>query len=392
MLKIKKINVFQYYSYAMIFSFLYLFFASFRVGIICIALMMILFFLYFIKGNKIIVLNNKMDKLIIVYFIWNILCVISSIINGYGLFVCFGEYFNAVFPVLFYFISSRCIELENNQFYTNFVKSMIFVSIVGLLLYLAEPNFYIDYLRRTVAYFHIDNWHVLPRMNSFIGSVSVGTLCTIAFAYVVFNEKRFRYYKLILSILTVAVILSMQRAAWGAYLIVLSIYILLIFKARKRNRTIKAIFVIIIFLVILTLDLGGITTKLLELISSRGGLSISEALAERNSNWILVFFNGINTFLGYGLGTAGYKARGISDFLILDGYFIKVIYEIGIIGLVLLICIIAKSVFESISRKKYFELCCIFVCCIVSIGSSGISFITIAPIFWFSVGSIFKKE
>ena len=121
-------------------------------------------------------------------------------------------------------------------------------------------------------------------------------------------------------------------------------------------------------------------------------LSIIEAFRERNSNWMMVFRPNLELLIGHGIGSGGHRVMSEGNFYILDGYYFKNIYEIGLIGAFILGAIIIPLVMKGISQKYYLRVLIVGIVMLTSLGSSALSFQYITPLFWFVMGDIYYEN
>src|SRR5690606_10385145 len=75
-------------------------------------------------------------------------------------------------------------------------------------------------------------------------------------------------------------------------------------------------------------------------------LAITTGISERSNQWTYLNTLDMELIFGNGLGTMSHKALDISEFLINDGGYFKLIAETGIIGFLLFIGILFSTVYR----------------------------------------------
>ena len=158
----------------------------------------------------------------------------------------------------------------------------------------------------------------------------------------------------------------------------------------KGIRLIGLIFIVILFFVItiggfIELDLLG------DLFLERLDM-ISDGINERKDSWISTFYVS-NWIIGDGLGVYGHKAVEYSNIYIPDGYFFRLLAELGLPGFILFFIILISSIIISFLKIKYYyiEFSIITGLTLQAIGSDIFSFQLVAPIFWFTCGIVLSN-
>lgn len=384
----------DYYYYVSVFiNMLLLFVPQIHVGILCALYIFIVYGKYLLKylGKKRKIRISRIEIIVIIYAVWCINSIILGTLNNYGVMIGISQFSNSILPVVFFFFSERNLG-NTDKFIQVFVKSVLIISLVGLFFYFTNNSLYIRYMQNTIQNFYIESYVALPRMNSFVGSVIVGTFCPMAYVYILFGENKKTIMKYVfLCILSLSTLLSMQRAAWATWLIVTILYFVINLLNRNSKVIIKGIILLIVLSFVIYANIFGIANKISGLFNLRN-FSVSSALNERNGSWSKVFEFGVWTLIGHGLGTGGHRVLGTQNFQILDGYYFEGIYEVGLIGMGLLMVIIIYCFYKGIKNNRYSELCMLGIILITALGSSVISFQLVSPIFWYILGIMSNKK
>lgn len=386
--------VYYYYYIAIFVSFLYLFIPQIRIGVTCSCIMVVLYALHFFKFGENLRYGTVFDILVVLYMLYNCISIfLGDTRTGYSISIGISEYSNAILPCCFFFIARASESKVKGIYYKSFTISILFTYAVGLLFYIFKPAIYTSYMSRTIVNFYMETYNLLPRMHSFLGSVSVGLLGCIALGILLFNRVNIPFKAIAAIMLTVGIVLTKQRASWICMLIIWMFFILYYYITKKTKKIVPiTLAVLFVILIIGGYKYSAIIQQVDNLINSRGGLSLYAAFSERNQNFSAVFNDGFSSVVGHGLGSAGHRMMGNSTFLILDGYFFKLIYEIGIIGSSILIVILIASIIISINKRMWHALVILSSCIIVALGSSCIAFQLVAPILWFCIGDILGQS
>ncbi|MDY0210638.1 MAG: hypothetical protein RBQ91_04440 [Acholeplasma sp.] len=343
-----------------------------------------------LKGNLRL---NQIDILIIFFIFYNIFTGLFLLIGHLPISVFLSEIANSIIPISMYFFSKKYKFKDFDIFYKVFVISLIVVIISGLYynLTLSDP-FYLSYLERAYPNFHIIGFRLYPRLTSWIGSVAIGVLSL--------GGLLLTYYRLSISainkkigfslvtIFTISILLSMQRSAIFAL-----VFILLYIVKRVKVDRLFTFRNLSFFFVISTFMIGSFVVFYPEFTSSLFDRfsNIFTAISERNLDWLLVFDNNKMLLFGNGLGSGGHRAIEYQE-IIADGNYFKMLYEIGIFGIITFIVIIINVLFHKIPSKKATFKLAILIFLFQAIGSNVLTFQISAILFWFYIGLVYNKN
>ena len=100
------------------------------------------------------VLRTFIDRLVAVYILYNALSVIWLLKSGKPFSVYSGEFVVSLLPMIFYFAGRSCSGNDHKTddgdragyFHRNFIIAVLITGILGMILQITMPRFYIDYL------------------------------------------------------------------------------------------------------------------------------------------------------------------------------------------------------------------------------------------------------
>ena len=369
-----------------------------RPGVIASALLCLVALELF--AERLISTKSFIDKLILFYIGYNILSVIWLRASGMPFSVFIEEFTVSIFPVIFYF-AGKGVGERLGCFYEKFTLAVVFAGVLGIILYITAPQFYIDYSYDLMFISKADAATMRVRMNSVVGCTLLGFLGTAGMMTGAFflgekgkkeasGEKK-GYLKAVIyiAVCMVTAIMSNQRSSLVTVILVLVFINYLIFFKLELLK--KKYFYI---------EVGGLALILILLCFLRPEMllkiwwrleSLPGAVSERSEQWVAAVNNMYSTWIGNGLGANGHRALGIEDaHVIADGGLIKLYCEEGVIGFSVFLYIILNAVKKGLGDIKdfYTELGLMAVTLLQSIGSNVIAFQLAAPIFWFAIGRI----
>lgn len=343
------------------------------------------------------------DRLTAAYFIYNALSVIWLLKSGMPVSVYEQEFMVSLLPVIFYYVGRSCSADENNRFLKSFICAVLIVGILGIILQVIMPQFYIDYSYKLSFVSKADAATCRVRMDSVVGSTVLGFISVAAMlASIPFimdegtgngkTEGRKRpviFGAAALLINMIAAFMSNQRSAMVTAILVL-IYInyllFFVFKLIDRKYFIAEIIVIIAaFAGLCIVSMDAVMKIYYRLIS------LPDAVGERSEQWVAAINNMYSTWLGNGLGANGHRALGIEDaHVIADGGLVKIYCEQGVFGFSMFIYLIIISCKKGLRniKENCAELGIIAAALLTSVGSNILAFQLTTPVFWYALGRI----
>lgn len=386
--KIKQLNLYNLYYPAVMLVYTATLLFSVRTGAFAAFLMLVVVLELLLK--KKLKFGGTVDYLIVGYLVYNLLSVIWLTRSGLPVQIYIEEFSNSILPVVFYFLG-KSIQDGTERFYQWFVTAVLYVSILGLILYILAPQFYLDFLMDAyISKADVDTMRV--RMHSVIGSTCLGALTTYGMLASAFFMKKGEKKNMICSIILFFLncffaFMSNQRAAMVVAILVI-VYInwliFFVFKTIPKRSFFVEIAVIAAGIAALCLVRMDIVMKIIYRLASLPG-----AIGQRSEQWVVAMETLTNTWLGNGLGANGHKALAYEGaHIIADGGLVKLFCEEGVFGFsifLFILFLVCKAALQNM-KEYYVEIGLIVVTLIASLGSNIIAFQLTAPIFWFAVG------
>lgn len=388
--------------------FLTLFIGGMRPGVAATALMLLIAAELFVY--KEFTVKHTVDVLVLVYLAYHCVSVIWLTKAGYPLSVFINEFTASVLVMIFYFVGKSAGK-RTGIWYRNFLIAMLMLSVIGLVLYIAAPQFYIEWNYEWSYISKADASTMRVRMNSVVGSTILSFMMIagmLASAYFLapspednlmskgaFARSRNRIWWSIINIalcLLVAIMSNQRSGLVAAALVIVYVNYLLVFQLEIIP---KKYFVIEIIAV--AVALAGLCVVKLDYVLKFWWriASLPSAVSERSEQWIAAVNNMYSTWLGNGIGANGHKALGVEGaHIIADGGLIKIYCEDGVLGFSVFVFMLILTFKKGLSNiRKYFtEIGIIAVALLQSIGSNILAFQLCTPIFWFAIGRICAGE
>ena len=284
------------------------------------------------------------------------------------------------------FFYSKAVDFET--FKEIILKIVLVHCLLGIILY---PAFGLGEFFGSF-YLKLNEGVVFGRMSSVSGSLGFANLMFVGFV-LAYHSKKSKIYLIIIGI---CLLLSMQRSSWLAA--IFSVLISTIVNYRKIG--LKKIFG---FTLLILLTFFGLTRLALnedfDLLFKRFSEFGKEAASERSEQWV----NGIDNFISYPLGagvgqvgqiSARYENNSLLH-LVPDGDFLRVISEIGIVGLFFYLLVIVflfyfLTTLKSCHPNKIIIVSLVFGYSIQMIGSNITEFYFTNFIYWSFIGYFFN--
>lgn len=360
---------------------------SFRNGVIVAFAITGIVCIYLISVKLEVYIKDKISKYVLLYALYNTLMLGVSLSRGYPFSMLLSEYANCIIPIAIFFISRNLTKEQSGNFEIISLITIGIVFIVGLYynIRLDDP-YYIKFLEEANPNFSLYGFTVFPRLNAMFGSVICGSLGCIGtcFSYNLLerNKKCLFWIFLIVSILLS--FFSLQRSAMISVTIIT--IILMIYAVKKKYLSIIGPVVmgavVCVSIIIIQIKYPSMWHALFLRTNGFGS-----AISERSASWNNAMANGvISTIFGYGLGTGGQRAIGISQNTVNDGNYYKIIYDCGLVGFILFATLVSSSLKNY--KRSFIYSVGIFSCLLQMIGSNILTFQLTASLFWYIMGQI----
>ncbi|MBR4174771.1 MAG: hypothetical protein IKR56_05485 [Lachnospiraceae bacterium] len=333
---------------------------------------------------------NTIDILALMYFVYNLLSVIWCTAFGMPFSVWAGEFVTGIYTMAFYIAGRIAKESFRDKFYSWFIAAVYILGVIGVVLFIWGPQFYLDYLLHADLISKADIGTMRVRMHSVTGSIQLGYISVAAMLGAVhfIMKSRGKKGKLLLLGAMLFAFLSNQRSAMVvAILVLLYINYLVFFVYRLFDKK---------YFAIECAAFGGVFVLMCVIFSSAimkvyyRLVSLPGAIGQRSDQWIGAINNMSSLWLGNGLGANGHRANGISEHMIADGGLAKLFVEMGVIGTAIFIYLMILCFKYALRNLGICAAECgiIAVTLLTSIGSNILTFQLATPVFWFAVGVI----
>ena len=373
--------------------------AVFRPGVASCVLTALIIVHSLLAGRLFIVKKGRtMDIIMSIWLFYNIISGIWTVKNGIPFSIYAGELITTALPMFFYFVGRTFGNENRERFYRLFIASVSAVGLLGLVLYIAAPQWYCDYLFELGYISLADVPTMRVRMVSVIGSTLMGYLSVAAmlacshFMLDSRDTKRGKLYTLLFFFNFFLAFMSNQRAAMVVAILTIVYMNYLIFFTFEMLPT--KVFMI---------EMGIFAAGLVGLIVVFHGafmkvyyrlVSLPGAVGQRSDQWVGAANNMVDKWLGNGLGANGHRAAGFTEHLIADGGIAKLYCEMGIIGTSLFIFLMLLAFKKGLKNLRSCapEIGIVMMTLLVSVGSNMMSFALAVPVLYFAVGAIAGSE
>lgn len=359
----------------------------FRNGVIVALAIMGVVCAYLLSVKLEVFIKDKISKYVLLYALYNTLMLGVSLTRGYPFSMLLSEYANCIIPIAVFFISRNMTKEQSDNFEIVSLITIGIVFIVGLYynIRLDDP-YYIKFLEEANPNFSLYGFTVFPRLNAMFGSVICGTLGCFGtcISFNLLEKKKNRLFWLFLIVSILLSFFSLQRSAMVSVTIITTI--LMIYAVKKQYLSIVAPVAMGVLICASIMIIQNKYPSMWHALFLRTN-GISSAISERSASWNNAIDNGvISTIFGYGFGTGGQRAIGISQNTVNDGNYYKIIYDCGLVGLLLFVLLVSSSLKNH--KRSFIYLICIFSCLLQMIGSNILTFQLTASLFWYIMGRV----
>ena len=364
-----------------------------RPGLGMAIVMLIVYYLFFLK-NK-LVISNKVDAIVLIYVLYAAVSFLWFFFSGMPVSVFIREFSNSILPIGFYFIAKSEVNYNyNDKFYSNSLNVIIISFLIGFVLHLQMPVFYLKYMSLIEAVDGKGMAFIRQYYGSIWGLTVTGSLGVVGLliSFKQIKEKNSKVAVFTLIICALGLIMTYRRSA---IIIGLMAIIMVHILGLLKYKIIKPRFIlaeILLSTIIINWTFDNVPFYFEDLYER--ATSVSVAFDERSYTWFMGLETVNNIIAGDGLGTYGHKALAYSQNIIPDGNYFKILGELGILGISLFISIIIISILKGSTNLKilWAEVGIITALSLQAIGSNIYSFQQLMPLFWFSIGRCNSKH
>ncbi len=367
------------------------------------ALVMALVAVELIVGKK-IRLAGLTDWIAVAFFAYQVVSVIWLLAAGYPLSVYTNEFVSSTLPMVFY-LAGKSAGVRRSQWYRMFIFAMLLLGVVGLILYIWAPQFYLDWSYEWSYLSKADAPTMRVRMNSVVGSTCLSFLMVAGMlvgSYYLGNKdcgtadagskEKKRMSPVAFAIVSIvacllfAIMANQRSGLVAAALVIIYVNYLLFFQLHvipKKYFRYEIAFIVLAFVAIGIVNFDYILKFWYRIIS------LPTAISERSEQWVAAVNNMYSFWIGNGLGANGHRALGIEGaHVIADGGLIKLYCENGVLGFSLWAYLMYLLLANGVKNIKeyYVEAGILAIGILQSIGSNMLAFQICAPVFWFAAG------
>lgn len=343
---------------------------------------------------------------------------IISIFSGYYDLAIKGIHLNVI-PILLVYVVSNSNYINGNnirRFIRVSLNLGIIVSIIGLFFYVIRPDIFGQLL---LVFSQQEESNYLQALNysrmvsTFLSPNVLGSYMAISLLLSIneiINNKDNKVFLLnIFSAIMfgICLILTFSRGAW-AFALVGTMILIIANKNKISSKLWILLFIVIIATVIIIPYLSeGLEDYLFYRLISVFDIS-NESAYGRIENWVQVIDVLSNNILGLGLGIASINLMYYPELAqslgvnVVDGYYIKVIAETGIVGIILFclfVIIVMHSLLTAVGKYKcnnrdiHIVTLAIFSGFLIqSFGSNIFDYVNLAPFLWIYLGFSIKAS
>lgn len=317
---------------------------GFRPGVaISLVLFCILFELFF-KMRYV----SKLDMLIIIYILYNTISICWMNVEKYTISVYFEEYITSILPILLFWATKIG---DKEKILNGLLYSTLICVVLGFALFIIMPEFYreFEYSQGYAVSSRIE--HCRQGLASYIGRIPLGTYTVIAAAIALKEYLKKNYsikYLIYFGILVGGSILTSQRSSWFGSALLCAFLLYSLLTSGKKKVFVQTLVLLFVGIYIAFHFMSSTLVNSTQIVSK--STNILTAVFERNGTWAALLERS-NILFGGGLGTGGHRARVITSSSVTDGNYIKIIGEIGVIGLLLFFAIAFIVLFKLWKKK-----------------------------------------
>lgn len=338
-----------------------------------------------------------------VFILYSIFSFLLVLLYDFPIELYFIEFFAFVLPMFSAYVALRKNEDIELTYRIMFISwSLCFL--LGFFLYFIRPVWY----QNALIFVYNNRWEMQTnisysdvadtfRFSSFLLDsypISHFTmfLMPLSISYLLRAKKRQWFYFSLVILIFFTSLLSMHRASIiGCTITVLVLF----FYDFIREKRLGKYALLIAFLVLILASYFS-QTELYDKLSLRiSEISINSAFDDsrkaQNENLFAILKNII---LGSGIGSGSSNARRIGLVGISDGNYMKLLYEQGVVGLVLFFSVLIASLVRAFKNFKYYsvEFCILVSILIAMLGSDSLTMPFYILPFWYSIGVIWNKS
>jgi len=331
-----------------------------------------------------------LDIWVVLYALWSVASATLYLQDGNP--TALGAYayglYHFALPIACYFATKSVPREQHRQLLSGLVLINAFVIGYGLYLHFTRPDYYSAFLTRILTpQGATEDWQFFARLQSYLGSTSVGYLGAVSLVLVTMAAPRMRRLLPILAIVfVVGTGLSLQRASFVALGLALAYVIFL-----SGQKVAPRVLIVVLFAgallygaVRLQWTADPITSRVAERVTTGMIEGVSGFKEERGYRAGLRY---LHTFpLGVGLGATSSAANNaglVTKGEVVDANFMRIAADLGVIGLALFVLVLAAAAWRAYgSRHRAAWLTFLFIHCGMMMSTNVLDSFYISQGFW----------
>ena len=356
-----------------------------RSGAICAIIILISFYL-FSRSKKI----KDIDFLFVLYIFFNAVSIFWYPFNGENISLYFSGVSYNLIPSLLFFIGfwmnkNSLDNILDTIFYSNFV-----IALIGLLLFMYDKTLYFSYMDTEFAH----SYTYAHKFGSYLTCLVFGSMCVSQVGLIIyrfFANKKGLMTIVAIPVLLYTLLLNMERGAWFASLILISIVLFfLLIDANNYRRAIKAMAIVFVLAVgFYSFLFNYVNDDTFAYFNNRVNAS-SDFFSSRSDQMDKAMEVFSSYPLGYGLGAAGNKAAFEGSRIVPDGNYFRILVETGVLGFSVFMLIVIRGTWRGfhgdLSKKILTSIVVAYLA--HATGSNVFDFFYSSYIFWLLLGAI----
>ena len=346
------------------------------------------------------------------FYAYNIISGVFYCVNDVPIRCYLNELYNSIPAMFFFYVGlgeNRC----GNRFYEKIMLSTSVCMLIGIVLYVTTPGWFVE---RRIEIADMTSWSGTKydessllshmRFSSYLlegYEAQTFAMFALATALFTFFKKSYhgeKWFGISLILINyVAAVLTQQRVAMVAATFSVLFYYLY-GKIRGRSKQSKNLIltfasIAVLAIIVIPIYFGDRAEQLLSLLTDRmDNMSITGALQERNYQKS-IFDSWTMPITGKGLGSGGAIAGSYGLPHVNDAGYYQMLYEIGIIGSMLFVFLIGRTLIRAIKHMKVYliELVIIMFFLVALLGSNILNFgyMIVMP-FWYTIGRVWNTK
>lgn len=343
--------------------------------------------------------NKSMMYLMIAFVVYTLLSGVVYIFNGKPFSLFYDALSNYILPMFVFFIGMKT--RDANAFLIPMVLALSLALVLTIIPYLSFSPWYIQYILDNRNDTDIVGENYLLSNLRFSGVATsayfIMYMCVPILSYCLALTVLYKKRNIVLYIVSILCIVSLILCQQRTAILFVALAILYFFVFLGKNNRKSTIVVLVLLAALIFIlptyverfdDLVGLVTGRVE------NMSFETAFVdERQDKVTQVFSVWGNPIFGDGVGVYSHAAFYAGYVSVNDCAWIKLLVENGVVGVLLFLAIVGKSLIRGFKLRKHYytELFIIVFYMVAMIGSDSLSMqTTFSVFFWFALGKIWN--